>query len=229
MAHGPLRHLPGHPRRAARDEGGRSVLRAGARVRARRTSMRSTTRTRPVAVIDDPRTAAVADLFDAIYETTLQALARYFVHTTESNEQVGPLARTAMRLMERALKPLGIALTGLPLTEDPAGPRAGPGFTIVSPTFYLLPHRNAAWRVLRQRIAMARFAPTNSPRLPRTCRISVPWPQPSTSWRRSSPRSCPALTRPRPTEGSPLRREPVRASGAPAPGGTGRARQAAGR
>ena len=107
----------------------------------------------PVALITDPRTAAVADLFDATYETTLQALARYFVHTTESNEQVAALARTAMRLMERALKPLGIALTGLPLTEDPAGPRAGPGFTIASPTFYLLPHRNAAWRVIRQRIA----------------------------------------------------------------------------
>ena len=53
------------------------------------------------------------------------------------------------------MKPLGITLTGLPLTGDPTGPRAGPGFTIVSPTFYLLPHRNAAWRVLRQRVAEA--------------------------------------------------------------------------
>jgi hypothetical protein len=107
----------------------------------------------PVALIGDARTGRVADLFDATYETTLQALARYFVHTSETTEQVELLARTAMRLMERALKPLGIALTSLPLTEDPAGPRAGPGFTIISPTFYLLPHRNAAWRVIRQRIA----------------------------------------------------------------------------
>jgi hypothetical protein len=106
----------------------------------------------PVAIIGNPLTGRVADLFDAAYETTLQALARYFVHTSESNEQVEVLARTAMRLMERVLKPVGIALTAMPLNEDPAGPRAGPGFTIVSPTFYLLPHRNAAWRVIRQRI-----------------------------------------------------------------------------
>lgn len=109
----------------------------------------------PVAIIQNPDTAAVADLFEAIYETTLQALARYFVHTSESNEQVEVLARTAMRLMERAMKPLGIALTAMPLTADPAGPLAGPGFTIVSPTFYLLPHRNAAWRVLRKRVHTA--------------------------------------------------------------------------
>ncbi|MEA2623201.1 MAG: hypothetical protein QOH61_2111 [Chloroflexota bacterium] len=106
----------------------------------------------PVAIIQDPRTAKAADLFDAAYETTLQALARYFVHTSENNAQVEQLARTAMRIMERVLKPVGIALMTLPLTEDPEGPRAGPGFTIVSPTFYLLPHRNAAWRVLRQRL-----------------------------------------------------------------------------
>lgn len=107
----------------------------------------------PVALITEPRTAQVADLFDAIYETVLQALARYFVHTTESNRQVEVLARTAMTLMEQALKPLGILLTSMPLDADPGSPRAGPGFTIISPTFYLLPHRNAAWRVLRQRIA----------------------------------------------------------------------------
>lgn len=109
----------------------------------------------PVAIIGNTRAAKVADLFDFVYETTLQSLSRYFVHTTESNEQVAVLARSSMRLMQKALQPLGIALTYLPLTADPAGPRAGPGFTIVSPTFYLLPHRNAAWRVLRQRVAEA--------------------------------------------------------------------------
>jgi hypothetical protein len=106
----------------------------------------------PVALIEDPLTARVGDLFDATYETALQALGRYFVHTTESNEQVTTLAYVSKRLMSRGLRPLGIALTGLPLGPDPNGPRAGASFTIVPATFYLLPHRNAAWHVLRHRV-----------------------------------------------------------------------------
>jgi hypothetical protein len=105
-----------------------------------------------VAIIEDPLTAKVADLFDATYETALQALGRYFVHTTESNEQVATLAFVAKRLMSRGLRPLGIAVTGLPVGTDQSGPRAGVSFTIVPATFYLLPHRNAAWHVLRHRI-----------------------------------------------------------------------------
>jgi hypothetical protein len=106
----------------------------------------------PVVIIGNLLTAQVADLFDATYETALQALGRYFVHTTESNEQVATLAFVAKRLMSRGLRPLGIALTGLPVGSDPNGPRAGASFTIVPATFYLLPHRNAAWHVLRHRL-----------------------------------------------------------------------------
>jgi len=97
-------------------------------------------------------TKDIADLFDATYETALQALGRYFVHTTESNGQVATLAFVAKRLMSRGLRPLGIALTELPVGSDPNGPRAGASFTIVPATFYLLPHRNAAWHVLRHRV-----------------------------------------------------------------------------
>jgi Ferritin-like len=108
----------------------------------------------PVALITDPLTTRVSDLFDAAYEITLQALARYFVHTTETGDQLAVLARTARRLMARVLKPLGITLSGLPLgTAD--GALAGAGFRILSPTFYLLPHRNAAWHVLRHRLGDA--------------------------------------------------------------------------
>jgi hypothetical protein len=107
---------------------------------------------RPVALIEDPLTARVADLFDATYETALQALGRYFVHTTESNDQVATLAYVSKRLMSRGLRPLGITLTSLPLGSDRSGPRAGASFTIVPATFYLLPHRNAAWHVLRHRV-----------------------------------------------------------------------------
>jgi hypothetical protein len=105
----------------------------------------------PVALITDPLTAQVSDLFDTAYEIALQSLARYFVHTTETGDQLAVLARTARRLMARVLKPLGIMLSGLPLrmNEDTL---AGAGFRILSPTFYLLPHRNAAWHVLRHRL-----------------------------------------------------------------------------
>jgi hypothetical protein len=105
-----------------------------------------------VTIIGDPFTAKVADLFDATYETALQALGRYFVHSTESNEQVATLAFVAKRLMSRGLRPLGISLTELPVGLDRDGPRAGASFTIVPATFYLLPHRNAAWHVLRHRV-----------------------------------------------------------------------------
>jgi hypothetical protein len=52
-----------------------------------------------VAAIGDPLTAQVADLFNAVYETTLQSLSRYFVHSGETAEQVATLARTAKHLM----------------------------------------------------------------------------------------------------------------------------------
>ena len=38
--------------------------------------------------LTDPLTTQVADLFNAVYETTLQALSRYFVHSGETGEQV---------------------------------------------------------------------------------------------------------------------------------------------
>jgi hypothetical protein len=45
--------------------------------------------------IIDPLTAQVVDLFNAVYETTLQTLSRYFVHGTETDGQVTILATTA--------------------------------------------------------------------------------------------------------------------------------------
>jgi hypothetical protein len=105
-----------------------------------------------VAAIGDPRTAQVADLFNAIYETTLQALSRYFVHSGETAEQVTVLARTAKHLMNWVMRPLGSILTSLPLGPQRPGVLAGPAFEIVQPSFYVLPHRQAAWRILAERL-----------------------------------------------------------------------------
>ena len=99
-----------------------------------------------------PLTAQVADLFNAVYETTLQALSRYFVHSGETDDQVEVLARTAKHLMNRVMRPLGSILTTLPLGPERPGVLAGPAFEIVQPSFYVLPHRQAAWRILAERL-----------------------------------------------------------------------------
>ena len=93
--------------------------------------------------ITDPLTAQVADLFNAVYETTLQALSRYFVHSGET---------TAKHLMNWVMRPLGSILTTLPVGPHRPGVLAGPAFEIVQPSFYVLPHRQAAWRILAERL-----------------------------------------------------------------------------
>ena len=105
-----------------------------------------------VATIGDPLTAQVADLFNALYETTLQALSRYFVHSGETDGQVTTLARTAKHLMNWVMRPLGSLLTTLPVGPERPRVLAGPAFEIAQPSFYVLPHREAAWRILTERL-----------------------------------------------------------------------------
>jgi Ferritin-like len=105
-----------------------------------------------VATVTDPLTVQVVDLFNAIYETTLQALSRYFVHSGETDAQVTTLATTAKHLMNWVMRPLGGLLTTLPIGPDRPGVLAGPAFEIVQPAFYVLPHREAAWHILTERL-----------------------------------------------------------------------------
>ncbi len=105
-----------------------------------------------VTTIGDPLAAQVADLFNAVYETTLQALSRYFVHSGETDDQVTTLATTAKHLMNWVMRPLGSVLTTLPVVPQLPGVLAGPAFEIVQPSFYVLPHRQAAWRILAERL-----------------------------------------------------------------------------
>jgi Ferritin-like len=103
-------------------------------------------------VISDPLTAQVADLFDAGHQTLLQVLCRLFVHQDETDEEVATLASTAVALMAQVVRPLGSALTALPLGPDHPGELAGPAFFMVHPSQFLLPHRQAAWKVMVQRL-----------------------------------------------------------------------------
>jgi hypothetical protein len=105
-----------------------------------------------VTLIKDPLTGRVADLFNAVYEVTLQVQSRYFVHHGETPDELETLAKTAKHLMNWVTRTLGPVLTALPVGSEFPGRTAGPAFEIVRPAFFVLPHRDAAWKILRERL-----------------------------------------------------------------------------
>jgi nitrite reductase/ring-hydroxylating ferredoxin subunit len=103
------------------------------------------------ALITDPTTAGVADLFNASYEVMLQMLGRFFAHTDETEEELQTLSGAAVGAMRLLIKPLGQLLTTLPLGAQSPSKTAGPNFEFYR-TGYLLPHRNAAWVLMHERL-----------------------------------------------------------------------------
>jgi nitrite reductase/ring-hydroxylating ferredoxin subunit len=103
------------------------------------------------ALITDPTTAGVADLFNTSYEVMLQMLVRFFAHTEETEEELQTLSRTAVGAMFLLIKPLGQLLTTLPVGAEYPGKTAGPNFEFYR-TSYLLPHRHAAWMLMHERL-----------------------------------------------------------------------------
>jgi hypothetical protein len=108
-----------------------------------------------VPQIADRVTARCTDLFNVGYEILLQMLERYFAHTEETDQQLGTLADGAVALMFRVLKPLGNLVTTLPVGPDHPGMCAGPSFELFYENDYLMPHREAAWALLEERIREA--------------------------------------------------------------------------
>jgi hypothetical protein len=106
-------------------------------------------------VITDPGTARAMDLLNVVNEVLLQVLSRYFAHTDETEEQLGVLADVAVGLMYSAVKPLGNVLTRLPIGFDHPGVTAGPTFELFYEVDYLLPHREAAWILMEERLREA--------------------------------------------------------------------------
>jgi hypothetical protein len=92
------------------------------------------------------------DLFNVGYEVLLQMLHRYFAHTEETDAQLATLSRAAIALMVRVLKPLGDLITTLPLGPEQPGMTAGPSFELFYENDYLMPHREAAWALLEERL-----------------------------------------------------------------------------
>ncbi len=87
-----------------------------------------------------------------LYEVILQVQAGYFVHHGETPDELETLAKTAKHLMNWVMR------QPRPDDDHPSGRRrsfpgktAGPAFEIVRPAFFVLPHREAAWKILRER------------------------------------------------------------------------------
>jgi hypothetical protein len=115
----------------------------------------------PVPIITDPFTSRCVDLLNAVYEVILQLLARYFAHTDETDDHLGVLADVSVGLMQTVIKPLGGLVTRLPVGWDYPGATAGPTFELFYAVDYLLPHRDAAWVVLEERMrVLAELATT---------------------------------------------------------------------
>jgi len=105
-----------------------------------------------VPLIGDPLTARVTDLFNVVYEILLQVFERFFAHTEETDAQLKTLADATIGLMLRVIKPLGDLITSLPAGEAHPGMTAGPSFELFYESDYLMPHREAAWALLAERL-----------------------------------------------------------------------------
>jgi CDGSH-type Zn-finger protein/truncated hemoglobin YjbI len=108
-----------------------------------------------VPVITDALTARCTDLFNVAYEILLQSLARYFAHTEETGAQLATLADLTVGLMFQVIKPVGELITGLPAGPEYPGRTAGPSFELFYESDYLLPHQEAAWTLLEERLREA--------------------------------------------------------------------------
>jgi len=102
--------------------------------------------------IGDPVTSGCGDLFNVSYEILLLLMGRFFAHTEETDAQLRTLASAALALMLGAVKPLGDLLTTLPVRPGDSGLNAGPSFELFYESDCLLPHREAAWALLEERV-----------------------------------------------------------------------------
>ncbi|MGZ3533295.1 MAG: CDGSH iron-sulfur domain-containing protein [Vulcanimicrobiaceae bacterium] len=103
------------------------------------------------ALITDELTHEVAELYNVAYDTMLLMLLRFFAHTEENDDELKTLSRATLRIMASALRPLGEALTKMPMGVDLPGKTAGPGFGF-NRDVHLLPHKQSAWIFFAERL-----------------------------------------------------------------------------
>ncbi|MFD1934342.1 MULTISPECIES: ferritin-like domain-containing protein [Nonomuraea] len=104
---------------------------------------------KPVPLIADPGTRAVAEVAVVAYELVLHVLTRFFTHTDESDEQLGLLVGTAIGLMAQVLRPLATAMTMLPSGRQ--GSTAGFAFEMYYAMTNSVPWREPSWALLHER------------------------------------------------------------------------------
>jgi Ferritin-like len=105
-------------------------------------------------LIEDPRTAQVAEFCNGLYEVIMQVLSRYYLHHGETPAELETLARTAKHLMNWVLRQVCAVLTALPIGPSRPDQTAGPTFEIARPAYFLLPHREPAWKIISERLAI---------------------------------------------------------------------------
>ncbi|MFY9930708.1 MAG: ferritin-like domain-containing protein [Streptosporangiaceae bacterium] len=108
-----------------------------------------------IALVTDPVTRRVMDMFNVCYEVLLQLLQRFFAHTEETDAQLQALADASVAMMLQAIRPLGDLVTQLPAGPEYPGRTVGPSFELFYESDYVLPHRVAAWVLLTERIREA--------------------------------------------------------------------------
>ena len=118
-------------------------------------NVRPSERDTGVPLVTDPLTRQVMDLFNVSYEALLLMLQRFFAHTEETDAQLKALADAAVALMFQAIKPLGDLVTTLPAGPDYPARTAGPSFELFYESDTVLPHREAAWILLTERLHQA--------------------------------------------------------------------------
>jgi hypothetical protein len=96
----------------------------------------------------------VADLGNGLYEVMLQVLSRYYVHHGETPAELETLARTAKHLMNWVMRQLYPVLTTLPIGPSHPGRTAGPTLDVARPAYFVLPHRESAWKIISERLSV---------------------------------------------------------------------------
>jgi CDGSH-type Zn-finger protein/truncated hemoglobin YjbI len=118
-------------------------------------NVRPSERDTSIPLATDPITRQVMDLFNVSYEILLLMLQRFFAHTEETDPQLKALADAAVNLMFGAIEPIGDLVTTLPAGQEYPGRTAGPSFELFYESDYVLPHREAAWVLLVERLRQA--------------------------------------------------------------------------
>jgi hypothetical protein len=104
-----------------------------------------------VALIDDPLSRDLCNLFDGCYELMMQVLGRLFAHGDEVAPKLSAYADIGVSLMFDAINPLGRALTRMPAGPGHPGMTAGPSFRL-SRGGGVPSHGKSARVVFRERI-----------------------------------------------------------------------------